>query len=157
MSDVVSQMLAAAGEIYDREVSELMASAHRSALRGIAGSEILAAFKTHVADPKAGAFLPKPADILRHVQAARIADTEDDFARMMDAACFGGQSGVQGAALTLFARATDNASTFDMRQWTYVEWDHARDRCLKLAASTAREQPISVPALNGAHPQGRLS
>ena len=157
MSDVTSQMLAAAGEIYDREVSELMASAHRSALRGIAGPEILAAFQAHVADPNAGAFFPKPADILRHVQAARIADTESDFARLMNAACFGGPSGVQSTAPVLFSIATDNASTFDMRQWDYTRWDRVRERYLKLAASTAREQPISVPALNGARTQGRLS
>lgn len=133
MSDVIAQMLAAAGELYDREVSDLIFAAHRTALQGVSDAEVLAAFQAHIADPASGSFFPKPADLLRQVHAARARAFDGEFGRLMNAACYGGASDASVAAKQLFHQATGGADSFDMRRWTFVQWDEVRSRFLAAA------------------------
>jgi len=137
--DPITTLLATASEIYERKLSPLMVAAYRSALREIPEQQLVSAFNAHLADPRAGAFFPKPADILRHIRGAQLANAERDFERLMQAACFGGHAEVSTEASQIFGEVTGGASTFDMRRWGYPQWDKLRTRFLRVASANGSE------------------
>lgn len=130
--DPITQLLATAAEVYEREVSPILVMAFRSALDGIPEPALADAFQAHLSDPKSGSFFPKPADILRHVRAAATAQASGDFDRLMQGASGNPQLPVSLEARRLFIEATGGATTFDMRRWTYERWDAVRVRYLAL-------------------------
>ncbi len=139
--DALTAMLASASEIYERELTSLMVAAYRDALAGTSEADLTAAFQAHLRDPRAGSFFPKPADILRQLASIRAASAGPDFDALMGWACYGDAHSCSPESRTLFARATNGASTFDMRRWGYTQWDEARTRYLKLAAAEQRQAP----------------
>lgn len=132
--DPITQLLATASEVYEREISPVLVSAFRSALAGIPESALADAFQAHLSDPKAGSFFPKPADILRHVRFAATLEASSDFDRLMQWACGGPLPAVNPESRRLFDQAT-SASTFDMRRWSYERWDAVRSRYLALVVA----------------------
>lgn len=137
--DPVAQLLVTAAEVYERRLSPLMVAAYRTTLSNIPEHQLVAAFNAHLADPAAGAFFPKPADILRHIRGAHLAHAERDFERLMQAACFGGEAVVDPASRALFSEITAGGSTFDMRRWGYEKWDKLRTRFLRIASANGSE------------------
>lgn len=77
-------------DFYGRELSEFAVGVWTQALDGVDHPTIEAALRAHICDPKAGQFLPKPADLLRHIRGT----TEDAAAlawsQCMDVARAGG-------------------------------------------------------------------
>lgn len=63
--------LMAAGELYDKNVSPALLDMYWQSLKPITLQEFIFGMNTHAADPKHGSFWPKPADIMRGIQAAQ--------------------------------------------------------------------------------------
>lgn len=74
--EVFRTRLMAAGELYDKKVSPALLDMYWQALRGLSLDEFSQGMNAHAVDPKHGTFWPKPADIVRGIQAS-MPSTED--------------------------------------------------------------------------------
>lgn len=63
-------------EIYDRKVSNNLMTMYFESLKGYSIEEVKKGFSRHSLDPKHGSFMPKPADIVRHLQSQTISTEE---------------------------------------------------------------------------------
>lgn len=63
-------LLALAGiySFFEKELSDTATELWSNALAGMDEVDVRAAFQMHLRDPERGRFLPKPADIIRHVE-----------------------------------------------------------------------------------------
>lgn len=66
----------AMGEFYDKKVSEELLFMYFDDLIELTIEEVKHGAKAHRQDPKHGAFFPKPADILRHLQTGKLSPEE---------------------------------------------------------------------------------
>lgn len=78
---------------YEKELSSYALEVWDEALAGLDEVDVRAAFQVHVRDPEAGRFLPKPADIIRHLQG-----TADEAALMAWADVIGSYCATSEAA-----------------------------------------------------------
>ena len=60
------------GELYDKPVTKNLLQLYFNALKTFSMDEITAGVNAHMMDSKHGSFFPKPADIVRHLQAGDI-------------------------------------------------------------------------------------
>ena len=65
----LSACLLAASEVYGREVSEAVAGVWWGALKAYDIEAIETAFRRHMTNPDTGQFMPRPADIVRMLNA----------------------------------------------------------------------------------------
>lgn len=63
-----AQSMAAIGEIYGKDISEVMIGIYWNALKPYPIEDVLRAFQGHTRDTDNGQFFPKPADLLRHIE-----------------------------------------------------------------------------------------
>uniref|UniRef100_UPI0036DF8CE0 hypothetical protein n=1 Tax=Photorhabdus sp. RM322S TaxID=3342825 RepID=UPI0036DF8CE0 len=63
-----AKSMAAVGEIYGREISEIMIGIYWNALKNYAMADVQRAFQRHTRDTDNGQFFPKPADLIRHIE-----------------------------------------------------------------------------------------
>lgn len=63
-----AKSMAAIGEIYGREISEIMVGIYWNALKNYAMPDVQRAFQGHTRDTDSGQFFPKPADLIRHIE-----------------------------------------------------------------------------------------
>ncbi|EPA3124700.1 DUF6475 domain-containing protein [Yersinia enterocolitica] len=66
-----AQSMAAIGEIYGREISEVMVGIYWNALKIYENAEVQKAFQGHTRDTDNGQFFPKPADLIRHIEGSK--------------------------------------------------------------------------------------
>lgn len=64
----VAELTAIAG-IYGREISTTLLATYFDTLRDFALEEVFRALRAHVRNPSAGQFFPKPADVIREIEA----------------------------------------------------------------------------------------
>ena len=64
-------------ELYDKAVSPALLDVWFNALEPYALADVKAAIAAHVADPEAGRFAPKPADVIRQLQARQPEEPDD--------------------------------------------------------------------------------
>ncbi len=62
-----AQSMTAVGEIYGREISEIMVGIYWNALKNYEMTDVQKAFQGHTRDTDNGQFFPKPADLIRHI------------------------------------------------------------------------------------------
>lgn len=60
-------ILAGLGETYDKKITKALADIYFLVLGDFSCEEVQAAARAHMRDPKAGAFWPKPADLIRWI------------------------------------------------------------------------------------------
>jgi len=60
------------GELYDKSVSKNLLQLYFDALKNYSIEDVKSGVSKHALDPKHGTFFPKPADIVRHLQASEI-------------------------------------------------------------------------------------
>ena len=63
-----AQSMAAIGEIYGKDISEVMIGIYWNALKPYPTEDVQRAFQGHTRDTDNGQFFPKPADLLRHIE-----------------------------------------------------------------------------------------
>ena len=70
-SDKVSfaEIMVGYGEMYNKEITKSLMRVYFSALQAYSIQDIEQGFGKHSADPKHGSFMPKPADIIRQIEA----------------------------------------------------------------------------------------
>ncbi|VEI69439.1 Uncharacterised protein [Serratia fonticola] len=66
-----AQSMAAIGEIYGREISEVVVGIYWNALKIYEMAEVQKAFQGHTRDTDNGQFFPKPADLIRHIEGSK--------------------------------------------------------------------------------------
>jgi len=66
-----SGMLIAAGELYNKTLSTAVIGIYWNALKNYDLGEVQRAFSSHAADTDNGQFMPKPADLIRHIQGSK--------------------------------------------------------------------------------------
>ena len=59
--------MAAIGEIYGKDISEVMVGIYWNALKPYPVDDVMRSFQGHTRDTDNGQFFPKPADLLRHI------------------------------------------------------------------------------------------
>ncbi|EBO0868530.1 phosphohydrolase [Salmonella enterica] len=63
-----AQSMAAIGEIYGKDISEVMIGIYWNALKPYPVEDVMRSFQGHTRDTDNGQFFPKPADLLRHIE-----------------------------------------------------------------------------------------
>ncbi len=63
-----AQSMAAIGEIYGKDISEVMVGIYWNALKPYPVEDVMRSFQGHTRDTDNGQFFPKPADLLRHIE-----------------------------------------------------------------------------------------
>lgn len=147
----VDRLIATACEIYERDPSPLMVSAYRNVLGTYPEDVLVSAFERHIADPRAGSFFPKPADLMRHIRADASRLAEQQFDSVMRAICDHRPADATPEVRAAFSVATQGASTFDLRRWTYEQWDRARSRYVAPDADTTPQLARDSRALEHHH------
>ena len=64
------------GELYDKAVSTNLLQLYFAALKDYSIEQVTDGVGAHALDPKHGTFFPKPADIVRHLQAGKLSTEE---------------------------------------------------------------------------------
>lgn len=100
---------------YAQDVSEFAAQVWWNAMRGYTIEQVRKAFTAHASDPKAGQFLPKPADLIRVLDG-----TQDDRAALAWSKVFGAIQRVGSYSSVVFDEGAIHAAIEDLGGWPKV-------------------------------------
>ena len=100
---------------YSQDVSEFAAQIWWNAMRGYSIEQVRKAFNAHAADPKSGAFMPKPADLIRVLDG-----TQDDRSALAWSKVFGAIQRVGSYQTVVFDEGAIHAAIEDLGGWPKV-------------------------------------
>lgn len=100
---------------YSQDVSEFAAQIWWNAMRGYTIDQVRKAFNVHAADPKAGQFMPKPADLIRVLDG-----TQDDRSALAWSKVFGAIQRVGSYQTVVFDEGAIHAAIEDLGGWPKV-------------------------------------
>jgi hypothetical protein len=83
--DRFSALLVVASEVYGRAVSQALAAVYWQTLAPYPIDAVEGALHSHLADPDAGQFFPKPADLIRHISGTRTDQAKIAWGKVMQA------------------------------------------------------------------------
>lgn len=152
----IMQTLVACFAYYDRELTDFAAAMWGEDLRGLSADVVEAAFTRHRRDPDRGQFMPKIADILRHIRGSLEHEALIAWGGVLQLAR-GGGGPLEGPAaeavaslggLSVVQRADESRNTFLQRQFVdayraFAQREEAppllaRDELLRIASKVGK-------------------
>ncbi len=137
------QTLAATYAYYERELSEFIVQVWLDDLEGHPIDAVCAAFTAHRRDPQRGQWLPKTADILRHLGRDDGANGQLAWGKVMEIASNGGRGRLDDAAAFEAVRSIGGISAVQRADSQQTQWLQKRFlEAYSVYAKREREQPV---------------